>query len=156
MRGFFVCGRSLAFRSGRHRPLRRRRHSNPFANNASGGGTVQALAPAGAIVIQCTSPFVARRSFWCVDETLHAVGWSTEPYHLYVPSFGEWGFILAYNRAPDAPASLPSGLKYLTPDQLPSLFEFPPDMNRVPTEPNRLNNQVLVRYFEQEWRKVIR
>lgn len=111
----------------------------------------QALAPAGAIVIQCTSPFVARRSFWCVDETLHAVGWSTQPYHLYVPSFGEWGFILAYNRAPEAPPSLPPGLKYLTTDQLPSLFEFPPDMNRVPTEPNRLNNQVLVRYFQEEW-----
>jgi predicted membrane-bound spermidine synthase len=25
-----------------------------------------------------------------------------------------------------------------------------------PIEPNQLNNQVLVRYFEEEWRKVIR
>ena len=32
-----------------------------------------------------------------------------------------------------------------------SLFEFPPDMARVPAEVNRLNNQSLVRYYEQEW-----
>jgi spermidine synthase len=29
-------------------------------------------------------------------------------------------------------------------------------MARVPTEINRLNNQVLVRYFEEEWRRVMR
>jgi spermidine synthase len=29
-------------------------------------------------------------------------------------------------------------------------------MARVDAEINRLNNQVLVRYFEQEWRQVIR
>jgi spermidine synthase len=29
-------------------------------------------------------------------------------------------------------------------------------MSRVPAEVNRLNNQVLVRYFEEEWHKAIR
>jgi spermidine synthase len=29
-------------------------------------------------------------------------------------------------------------------------------MARLEAEVNRLNNQVLVRYFEQEWRQVIR
>jgi spermidine synthase len=29
-------------------------------------------------------------------------------------------------------------------------------MSRVDAEVNRLNNQVLVRYFENEWRQVIR
>ena len=54
-----------------------------------------ALAQDGAIVIQSTSPFVARKSFWCIDETLRACGFVTEPYHTNVPSFGEWGYILA-------------------------------------------------------------
>jgi spermidine synthase len=32
-----------------------------------------------------------------------------------------------------------------------AMFEFPNDMATLPTEPNRLNNQILVRYFEEEW-----
>ena len=39
-------------------------------------------------------------------------------------------------------------------DGLPALFNFPPDMARVPAEPNRLSNQLLVHLFEQEWGKV--
>jgi spermidine synthase len=34
---------------------------------------------------------------------------------------------------------------------LPSLFDFPADLQRVPAEPNRLNDQVLVRYYEHEF-----
>jgi spermidine synthase len=109
------------------------------------------LAPGGAFVAQCTSPYVARKSFWCVDETLHAAGFRTEPYHCHVPSFGEWGFILA-TREPALPEPrLPSGLLFLEEENFASLFHFPPDMARVPTEVNRLNNQSLVRYFEAEW-----
>ena len=35
-----------------------------------------------------------------------------------------------------------------------ALLDFPPDMSRVPAEPNRLTNQTLVRTFEEEWGKV--
>jgi spermidine synthase len=31
------------------------------------------------------------------------------------------------------------------------MLYFPPDMQSVPTDINRLDNQVLVRYFESEW-----
>jgi spermidine synthase len=31
------------------------------------------------------------------------------------------------------------------------LFDFPPDMTAIPVEVHRLNNQMLVRYFEEEW-----
>jgi spermidine synthase len=31
------------------------------------------------------------------------------------------------------------------------MLRFPPDMAEVPTEVNQLNNQVLVRYFEEDW-----
>jgi spermidine synthase len=34
---------------------------------------------------------------------------------------------------------------------LPSLFDFPLDMARVPAEVNRLSNQVLVTTYEAEW-----
>lgn len=46
--------------------------------------------------------------------------------------------------------------RFLTPATTPALFEFPKDMARVDAEVNGLNSQVLVRYFENEWRQVIR
>ena len=113
-----------------------------------------AMTAGGAVVIQCTSPLVARRAFWCVDETLRAVGFGTLPYHVYVPSFGEWGFILASKSELGAPGALPAGLRFLNVETDRSLFGFPPDMARVDAEVNRLNNQALVRYFEEDWAKV--
>lgn len=110
-----------------------------------------ALRPHGAMVVQCTSPWVARKSFWCVNETLRASGFQTEPYHLYVPSFGEWGFILASEEPSPQSFHLPSGLKFLNEPTVQDMFHFPPDMGPIKVEPNRLNNQMLVRYFEEEW-----
>jgi len=54
------------------------------------------------------------------------------------------------------PSSLPTGLRYLTLAEVPRLFEFSADMQRVAVEPNRLNTQVLVRYYEEEWDRVNR
>ena len=73
-----------------------------------------------------------------------------------MPSFGEWGFIVASRRPWRMPAQLPPGLRFLELDGLPALFQFPPDMARVPAEVNRLSNQVLVQTFEQEWGKAQR
>lgn len=110
-----------------------------------------ALDPDGFFVAQCTSPYVARKSFWCIDETLAATGFQTTPYHVLVPSFGEWGFIVAGRNKFMANGTLPQGLKFLTASTMTAMFDFPADMQRVKTEANRLNNQALVRYFEREW-----
>jgi spermidine synthase len=109
------------------------------------------LAPDGWAVIQSTSPYVARQAFWCVERTLQAAGLQTAAYHVFVPSFGEWGFVAAGHGPYRLPNALPAGLRFLTLASLPEIFEFPLDMQRVPTEVNRLDNQVLVRYFEKEW-----
>lgn len=114
------------------------------------------LSEGGLAVAQSTSPLFARRSFWCVAETMKASGLRVYPYHAYVPSFGEWGFVLAGRRGFVPPSSLPPNLRFLTPPMLPQLFQFPADMGPVETEANRLNDQVLVRYYEQEWRDVTR
>ncbi|HPU79204.1 polyamine aminopropyltransferase [Accumulibacter sp.] len=113
--------------------------------------TANALA-----VIQSTSPLYARQSFWCVVTTLESVGLLVTPYHALVPSFGEWGFVLAGRHAYRPPQAYAVATRFLTADTTPALFLFPKDMARVETEVNRLNSQVLVRYFEQEWRQVIR
>ena len=114
------------------------------------------LSANGLLVVQSTSPLYARQSFWCVVATLESVGFKTAPYHAQVPSFGEWGYIIA-GRQDFKPAAVDATkTRYLTPETLPGLFAFPADMGRIPAEVNQLNNQVLVRYFESEWRKVIR
>lgn len=115
----------------------------------------QRLAASGLAVVQTTSPLVARRSFWTVAATLEAVGFTVAPYHAHVPSFGEWGFIMASRRPVRLPTQLPPGLRFLTVSGLPALFDFPPDMARVPAEPNRLSNQLLVHIFEEEWGHVL-
>ena len=84
-------------------------------------------------------------------ETIKQAGLRIDPYHVYVPSFGEWGFILAARGSLQPELRLPEGLKYITEASTRDMFHFPPDMGPVQVEPNRLNNQVLVRYFEEEW-----
>src|SRR6478609_3428598 len=114
----------------------------------------QRLAASGFAVVQTTSPLVARQSFWTVVTTIESVGLQTAPYHANVPSFGEWGFVLASRRPWHAPATLPEGLRFLTVAGVPALFDFPRDMARVPAEVNRLSNQILVTTYEREWGKV--
>ncbi len=112
------------------------------------------LSASGYAVMQTTSPLIARKSYWTVATTIEATGLQTTPYHVHVPSFGEWGFILASRRPFRVPTQLPPGLRFLTVEGLPAMLQFPPDMARVPAEVNRLSNQVLVQTFEEEWGRV--
>lgn len=110
------------------------------------------LAPDGALVVQATSPMLARRSFWCVARTMEEVGLHTRAYHTAVPSFGEWGYILAAHRPFEVPTHLAvDGLRFLTPEIMQTLFVFPADMDRIDVDVNSLNNQILVQYYESEW-----
>jgi spermidine synthase len=47
---------------------------------------------------------------------------------------------------------LPPGLRYLS--NVRELFDFPVDMQPVDAQPNQLNNQILVRYYEREWKDI--
>jgi spermidine synthase len=114
------------------------------------------LSAQGYAAVQSTSPLFARQSYWSIVETLKQAGLRTWPYHVYVPAFGEWGFVLAGTAPYEPPARLPAGLRFLSTANLPQLFAFPNDMLPVPAEPNRLNDQVLVRYYEREWREIAR
>ena len=115
----------------------------------------QRLSASGYAVIQTTSPLVARKSFWTVARTIEEVGLTAKPYHANVPSFGEWGFIIASRRPHRLPMALPDGLRFLNLQTLPLLFDFPQDMARIDAQPNKLSNQVLVTTFEEEWGRVL-
>jgi spermidine synthase len=120
---------------------------------------LERLGTHGVAVVQATSPQFARGSFWSIVATMEEAGWSTAPYHTYIPSFGDWGFVLA---APEAtsdvlapPTSLriaSDGLRYLDEDLLEELFHFPKDVSRI-DDPviNRLNEQTLVPLYTEEW-----
>lgn len=114
----------------------------------------RALAPGAVISVQSTSPLVAPGAYWTVASTLEAAGFATRGYHVYVPSFGEWGFVLASTGTIPGAGPLPAGLRFLDPVTERLAFAFPRDMARRPTPANRLDNQVLVRTFEEEWAKV--
>lgn len=113
----------------------------------------RALSKNGYAVVQSTSPYVAPKSFWCVNETLRAAGFSAIPYHNYVPSFGEWGYIMATQRTDYAvPDTFTVPVRYINREVMQQMLSFPDDMKvRQPLAVNRLNNQSLVEYFEQEW-----
>lgn len=111
----------------------------------------EALTEKGVITIQSTSPFVAKKSFWCVEGTLKSVGLLTTPYHAYIPSFGEWGYLIATKRKFVPPDEFPAGLKFINSETVKSMLHFPEDMKVTVGEVNKLNNQALVRYFEDEW-----
>ncbi len=108
------------------------------------------LAPGGVAAVQSTSPLVAPNAFWTVATTIESAGLQTRAYHVYVPSFGEWGFILAAH-GPIAPVVPVMDGRFLNTRVAALLFDFPPDMARRPTQVNRLDNQILVREFAEEW-----
>lgn len=115
------------------------------------------LTDGSSVVIQTTSPLIARRSFWCIVKTVEAAGFTVKPYQTTVPSFGVWGYALAKLRPFDAPTRPPANieLRFLNDSSFASLFDFPSDtaMPDGEIEVNRLDNQALVRYYESEWRR---
>lgn len=109
------------------------------------------ISPSGFLVVQSTSPWVARKTFWCVNNTLERTGLRTAPYHAYVPSFGEWGYVIAGEGLYTPPSVFPEGLRFVSARSMPAMFSFPDDMARIDTAIQRLDDQVLVRYFDEEW-----
>ncbi|HYI13427.1 MAG TPA: polyamine aminopropyltransferase [Thermoanaerobaculia bacterium] len=111
------------------------------------------LMPDAAISVQATSPLYARQSYWCIIRTMEAAGLHVRPYQTTVPSFGVWGFALARQRPFDQPSVVPVPTRFLDDATLAAMFVFPRDMQPVEVEINRLDNQMLVRYYEEEWRR---
>jgi spermidine synthase len=123
------------------------------------------LGSHGIIVTQATSPFYAREAFWCIVRTLKQTPLGPEqkgrfqvrPYHVYVPSFGDWGFVMAARRIPDfdrlrVAEDVP--MKFLSNRLLPTLFAFPKDsLPEKPIRANRLDDQALVKYYREGWRR---
>ncbi|MGR9043937.1 MAG: polyamine aminopropyltransferase [Gammaproteobacteria bacterium] len=119
------------------------------------------LGADGVMVTQATSPLFAREAFWCIVQTVKSAPFAmrkngqmdTLPYHVYVPTFGEWGFVLASPRKLDWRAiDIEVETRYLNETALEMMPLFPPDMDFVQTEINTLQTHPLVGYYERGWR----
>ena len=111
------------------------------------------LTENAAVSVQSTSPMFARNSYWCIIRTIEAAGFVVKPYYTAVPSFGLWGYALARSSSFEVPQNPPPGLKFLDEQTLAAMFTLSKDIEPVPVEINRLDNQVLVRYYEGEWKR---
>lgn len=120
------------------------------------------LAAGGFLVTQATSPLFNREAFWCIAHTLESVpspivlgeGLHSLPYHVYVPTFGEWGFVMAsphpvfWERI-----DIPVRTRFLNAEILETLTQFPMDMAETDTEINTLQTHPLAYYYEQGWKR---
>lgn len=118
------------------------------------------LSSFGIIVTQASSPLYSREAFWCIFETLSSVESPVElkeklqaqAYHVYIPSFGEWGFVMAsparldWNRM-----ELKVPTRFLSAEGLKGMIQFPNDMNPVEVEINTLDTHKVVTYYEAGW-----
>jgi spermidine synthase len=124
------------------------------------------LSENGIFVTQATSPYFAKKAFWCIDKTLRALFKATLPYHVYVPSFGEWGFIMAthspaiekrFKYLPPAEVERYFSkihVQFIKPDLFPVFFIFSVDMIADSSDilHNNLDRLKLVEYYANSWK----
>lgn len=124
------------------------------------GLLAERLSGQGVFVTQAGSPFFARQAFWSVVETIEASrnpqrpgqGMYAVPYHSYVPSFGEWGFVLAgFEPVRDRRIELPEGLSHLDNDVWQAAQVFGADTDRIKALPNMLQSHALIGYYLDGW-----
>lgn len=107
----------------------------------------RALAPDGLMVVQAGSPFSTPNAFWRTVSTVRAAGYAVTPYHVHVPTFGDWGFALA-RRTDTAPTpTMPAGappLRFLNQQVLTAATVFSGDIGPRALEPSTLDNPRVV------------
>ncbi|MCV7240322.1 polyamine aminopropyltransferase [Mycolicibacterium celeriflavum] len=107
----------------------------------------RALAPNGLLSVQAGSPFSTPTAFWRTVSTIRAAGYAATPYHVHVPTFGDWGFVLA-RRGPTAPTpTVPTDappLRYLDQQALDAATVFGGDIQPQSLEPSTLDHPRIV------------
>ena len=113
------------------------------------------LSRMGVFVTQATSPFFANEAFWSIHNSIAAAGFSkVQPFHALVPSFGDWGFVMAAQRLFDIDAlSVSAKTRYLETAMLPSLFVFPRDIEQRNVEISTLNDPQVLGYYLKGWKQ---
>lgn len=119
------------------------------------------LNPNGMMMIQSTSPIFATKVYWTIDKTLSEANLHTENFHIEVPSFGNWGFVLASRSPINAKKiKIETDTKYLTTELVPSFMHFGKDEDgeiynekgeKIDLKPNTLIRPILIEEYEKAW-----
>ncbi len=107
----------------------------------------RALAPGGLMAVQAGSPYSTSIAFWRTVSTIEAAGYAVTPYHVYVPTFGDWGFALARRGdTPPRPTMPPNAppLRFLSQSVLDAATVFPADVRPRTLEPSTLEHPRVV------------
>jgi spermidine synthase len=107
----------------------------------------RALAPGGLMVVQASSPYSTPIAFWRTVSTIETAGYAVTPYHVYVPTFGDWGFALARRGdAPPRPTMPPNPptLRFLNQSVLDAATIFAPDVRPRRLDPSTLEHPRVV------------
>jgi spermidine synthase len=120
----------------------------------------QLLAPDGAMAVQSTSPYHAKKAFLSIAKTVRAAGFNyVEQYQQNIPSFGQWGWTIATTTGKPASSriretdKLPVPSRWVSKEYLLASFVFPnhyfEQVNTI--EVNRLGSGTLYDYYRQAW-----
>ncbi|MBT2216578.1 polyamine aminopropyltransferase [Virgibacillus dakarensis] len=120
------------------------------------------LKPDGTAMIQSTSPVFATEVYWTISKTVESTGLHVKNLHVDVPSFGNWGFVMASRKEIHLDKiEIPVSTRFLTTDMLLSLTDFGKDEdneiinadgNMVELQPNTLIDPNLIQLYENAWK----
>jgi spermidine synthase len=114
------------------------------------------MSPNGYMVCQCSSPFFARKVFWCINNTMEAASFGVTPYRVPMVSFGIWGFNLcSANGTPLKTAQIdPAMCRFLTTEIFEESQRFGKDIARLDDSPiNRTFEPKLYSLYVQSLKK---
>lgn len=113
-----------------------------------------ALSESGALVVQSTSPYYAPKVFWSINKTLASEGFFVYPYHVQVPTFGEWGFNMATKHELSQIKPITAvDTRYITPDIMAKLFTFGRDEKVDDVEISSITRPVIIDYYIEATKK---
>lgn len=115
------------------------------------------LSKRGLFVTQSTSPYFATKAFWSINKTIKAANFrNVLPYHAQIPSFGDWGFVIASKSdlKDSHDAELTINTKFLDHHNLQKLFIFDKDIisQNQNIKINKLDRPILLQYYLDGWR----
>ncbi len=111
------------------------------------------LSENGVFVTQATSPYFAKKAFWSIAKTIDSQFDNIYPYHAEIPSFGNWGFIMASSIKKDIQnPDIAIDTKFIDERLLEQMFIFPKDMIENDVKINTIDNPILLNYYLNSWK----
>lgn len=120
----------------------------------------QLLASDGAMAVQSTSPYHAKKAFLSIAKTVKAAGFDyVEQYQQNIPSFGQWGWTIATKMGQPASgrikniSAMPVPSRWVSKEYLLASFVFPNQyFEQVKSiKVNRLGSGQLYDYYRNAW-----